>query len=390
MSASRYTVGVMTMDVEGRDSERFHRRVDAAVRRVEAEMLARLGLQVDLLGFEGPHLTPDAGAYSPLDFLRVAAGEKLERGVHFLLVVTEVDLSASVRSYALALPSRIANVGIVSTKRLDPAFWGDEGGDEVLVERLAHLLFHTFGHLVNLPYSDDPGNAMYRFARVEELDAMETLTPEQFAAVERALPREAHERTSRGGSPLGFAARSLARNARGIASAVAQANPLRLAAELPTMITAALSVILLLFFSPEPWDVASTVDLYQLALFGGAAVVGATLVLYRAFALGARVDRTHVLSESTVVTAAATGIVLLLTMTVLFALFGLGTFAAILTVFPEKLMATWPTVDPAVRRLDHVKLSVFVAGLGLLAGSLGGRADSRALVRRVLFVGDDA
>lgn len=36
-------------------------------------------------------------------------------------------------------------------------------------------------------------------------------------------------------------------------------------------------------------------------------------------------------------------------------------------------METRPTVDPAVRALDHVKLSLFVAALGMLAGSLGGR-----------------
>jgi hypothetical protein len=46
-------------------------------------------------------------------------------------------------------------------------------------------------------------------------------------------------------------------------------------------------------------------------------------------------------------------------------------------------------VDPAVRPIDHLKLSLFVAALGLLAGSLGGRADSKDLVRRVLFVDEE-
>jgi predicted Zn-dependent protease len=390
MPEPRYTVGVMTMDVEGRDSERFRRHVDAAVARVEPVLTEHLDVSLRLSAFEGPHLTPEAGAYAPLDFLHIGAAEKLERGAHFLLVVTEVDLAASTLSYALALPSRIANVGIVSTKRLDPSFWGDADDEDALVRRLAHLLLHTFGHLVNLPYHADPDNAMFRLARVEELDRMSRLTPEQYAQIERALPREAHERTHRGGGRMGFVLASLLRNARGIASAVAQANPLRLAFGLPTMITAALSVVLLLFFSPEPWDVASTVELYQLALFALAATLGAAFVLYRAFALGTRVGRGRVLSESTVVTAAATGATLLLTMLLLFALFALGTYAAIATIFPERLMETWPTVDPAVRTLDHVKLSVFIAGLGILAGSLGGRADSRRLVRRVLFVGDDA
>ena len=75
------------------------------------------------------------------------------------------------------------------------------------------------------------------------------------------------------------------------------------------MITAALSVIIVLFFSPEMWDVASTVDLYQLVLFSG---------------------------------------------------FSLLVYGGIVTIFPPKLMETWPTVGPAVRTLDHVKLSLFL------------------------------
>ena len=58
-------------------------------------------------------------------------------------------------------------------------------------------------------------------------------------------------------------------------------------------------------------------------------------------------------------------------------------------MFPRKLMGTWPTVDPAVRTADHIKLSLFVASVATLAGSLGGRADSRDLVRGVLFVDEE-
>jgi hypothetical protein len=96
-----------------------------------------------------------------------------------------------------------------------------------------------------------------------------------------------------------------------------------------------------------------------------------------------------VLSESAVVTAAATVLSLFLTMLLLFSLFVGLTFLGTITVFPQKLMETWPTVDPAVHTIDHLKLSLFVAALGLLAGSLGGRADSKDLVRRVLFIDEE-
>ena len=387
-SSREYTVGVMTMDVEGKHSERFERQANAAVQAFDEALASETGLRVDLLRFDGPHLVPAAGAYAPLDFLHVGMTEKLERDVDFLLIVTEVDLAATTLSYTLALPSQLTNIGVVSTKRLEAAFWGEETDETLSVRRLSHLMLHTFGHLLNLPHSNDPDNTMYAFENVEDLGAMATLTPAQHEHMRRALPREAHERTSRG-NRWGFALKMLFRDWRSIGRAVLRANPLRLATRLPTLITAALSVIIVVFFSPEMWDVASTVELYQLALFSLASVAVATFVLYRAFALGAVLRRDRLVAESSVVTGAATLLSLFLTMLFVFSAFVALAYLGIVTIFPRKLMETWPTVDPAVRTLDHVKLSLFVAALGTLAGSLGGRADSRDLVRGVLFLDEE-
>lgn len=387
-SSREYTIGVMTMDVEGKHSRHFEERVNAAVEAFDKAFATEAKLRVDLLRFDGPHLTPAAGAYAPLDFLRIGMTEKLERDIDFLLIVTEVDLAASTLSYTLALPSQLTNIGVVSTKRLDPRFWGDEADEALTSRRLSHLLLHTLGHLLNLPHSKDPQNAMYAFRSVEDLGVMATLTPEQHDRMRRALPREAHERTSQG-NRWGFVLKTLLADWRSIGHAVARANPLRLATRLPTLITAALSVIIVVFFSPEMWDVASTVELYQLVLFSIASVTVATFVLYQAFAFGAVLRRGRLLAESSVVTGAATLLSLLLTMLFLFTAFAALAYLGIVTIFPRKLMETWPTVDPAVRTLDHVKLSLFVAALGTLAGSLGGRADSRGLVRDVLFIDEE-
>jgi predicted Zn-dependent protease len=383
-----YVVGIMTMEVEGKNSERFHRHVTQAVKAFEDAITHALGVRVALLTFEGPHLTPTAGAYAPLDFLHMGMAEKLERDVHFLLIITEVDLSATALSYTLALPSQLTNVSVVSTKRLHPGFWGDPEDASLTVRRLTTLLLHTFGHLLNLPHARDPHNVMYDFAGVDDLSVMEYLTPAQRQRMRQALPQEAHERTSRQGR-WRFALHTLVRDWRSIARAVVRANPFRLITRLPTMITAALSVIIIVFFSSEIWDVGSTVELYQLALFSVVAVLTATAVLYRTFSFGGVLGRGRVLAESTVVTGAATGLSLLLTMLLLFMVFMGLTYLGTITIFPRKLMETWPTVDPAVRTLDHVKVSLFVAALGVLAGSLGGRADSKDLVRGVLFVDEE-
>lgn len=389
--AAKYVVGVMRTVVEATDDAPFFALVDAAIERVEKDLSDDLGLRIDVFAFEGPHLTPDAGAYAPLDFLRIGLGEKIERGINFLLIVTEVDLAASTLSFALALPSQLTNVGVISTKRLDPAFWGEDADPDRTADRLAALMLHTLGHLLNLRHHPDATNVMFDFGDVEALDQMHAVTPAQREQIVRNLPVEARERVSREGrGRWSFVARALALNLRGIGAAVVRANPFRLLARLPTMLTAALSVVIVLFFSPEMWDVASTVDFYQLVLFAFLAVSGATFALYRTFAFGAVLGRDRLLSESAVVTEAATVLSLFLTVALLYVVFAGALYTGIVTIFPQKLMETWPTVDPAVRTLDHVKLALFIGGLGVLAGSLGGRADSRDLVRGVLFVDEES
>lgn len=388
-NSQEYVVGVMTMDVEGKDSERFLDCVDQAVSAFERSLSDLLDVRVDTLSFEGPHLMPSAGAYAPLDFLRIGMTEKIERRVQFLLIITEVDLSATSFGSTLALPSQLTNVGIISTKRLNPTFWGNLDDRQLTVRRLETLLLHTFGRLLNLSYAKSPQNIMHDFVEVEDLTNMVHLTDSQRQEMRKALPREAHERMSRK-HRWRFILQTLVRDWRSIAIAVIQANPFRLLARLPTMITAALSTIIFLFFTPDMWDVASTVELYQLIVFSFIAIAAATIALYRAFAFGGVLSRNRRLAESTVVTSAATILSLLLTMALLFSIFMGLIYMGIVTIFPRKLMETWPTVDPAVRTIDHIKLSIFVAALGVLAGSLGGRADSDGLIRGVLFVDEES
>ena len=387
-----YAVGVMTMDVEGKSAEAFEAVVRGGVAVFE-RTLERLGLRTDLFAFDGPHLTPAAGAYAPLDFLEIGIAEKLERHIPFLLVVTEVDLSSSSLAYTLALPSQLTNIGVVSTKRLDPGFWGDTPDPERASARLGALLLHTFGHLLNLRHHDDPANLMRPVESVEDLDAMRTFTDAQQERLRRMLPRESHDTRAAGRGPVArwsFAAKTIAADAGSIARAVARANPLRLVGRMPTMIAAGLSVIIVLLFGAETWDVAGASSLFQAVLFSVVSLAAAAFVLYRAFAFDALLGRDGRLHESTVVTATATLVSLGLTLLVLFALFGGLMYLGVVTVFPERLMAGWSTGDPVTSTIDHVKLSLFLAAMGVLAGSLGGRSDSRDVVRGVLFLSEES
>lgn len=391
-SSSEYVVGVMTMDVEGKDSTGFNEIVARGVKDVEAA-LDRLGLKTDLFAFSGPHLTPAAGAYAPLDFLEIGIAEKLERKLPFLLIVTEVDLSSSSLAYTLALPSQLTNVGVVSTKRLDPGFWGDDPDPDRAAHRLGVLLLHTFGHLLNLRHADDDANVMHPVESVEDLDGKQAFTDAQQRRLKAMLPRESHDTFASGRGRLArwtFALKTLVADADSIARAVVRAHPFRLVARMPTMIAAGLSVIIVLLFGAETWDVAEAATVGQAVLFSVISLAAAAFVLYRAFAFDALLGRDGRLAESTVVTASATLISLALALVSLFLLFAGLMYLGVVTVFPERLMAAWSTGDPATDTLDHVKLSLFLAAMGVLAGSLGGRSDSRDLVRGVLFLTEES
>ncbi len=387
-NSGSFIVGVMKMEIEGRESERFSQVVDLAVAELEAAFAHEPRLRTNSLAFAGPHLTPGAGNYAPLDFLEIGLAEKLERDLPFLLIVTEVDLSSSSLAFALALPSPLTNIAVISTRRLDPGFWGDTPDPERTATRLAKLMLHSFGHLVGLHHERDTANVMYPLEKVEDLDRMGALTTSQLEEIALILPHEANERSTRDGK-LGFVCETLFRDAGAIARAVTRANPLRLLARMPTMLAAALSVIIVLLFSAETWDVAYAVTIPQIVLFSILGLAAAVFVLYRAFAFDTLLSRDRRITEASVVTIASVFLSLLLTLLVMFMLFGGLMYFAIVTVFPEQLMESWPGDGEATTALDHFKLSVFLATMGVLAGSLGGRSDSRDLVRGVLFILED-
>ena len=300
-----FTVGVMKMEVEGRDSQRFSAVVARAVDRLDATFAAEPRLRTRTLAFEGAHLTPGPGVYAPLDFLEIGLAEKLERDLPFLLIVTEVDLSSSSLAYTLALPSQLTNIAVLSTRRLDPAFWGDAPDPERIADRLAALMLHCFGHLNALRHVCEPTNVMYALEGVQDLDRMTRLDADQLACMSRTLPREARERSTRTGKAR-FVLQMLVEDAGAIVGAVARANPFRLLAMMPTMLAAALSVIVVLLFSAETWDVASAVTVPQIATFSLICLASAAFVLYRAFAFDTLLSRDRRITESGIVTMAAT------------------------------------------------------------------------------------
>ena len=382
------TIGIMHLRMEGRSSDGLEPITRRATERFTRTMQREPGLAVTSLSFAGPPLTPDENGYRALDFVQIGINEKTERRLAFLLIVTEVEIAGDSLSYLLALPSQLTNVAILSTRRL-AADLGAEGQDTALLaDRLATLMLHCFGRLLNLGYQPEPSNYMARIAAPSDLDEMIHFSDPQYRRMAERLPREANDRYS-GRQRVRFFLRQGTGNVPRIIRAAWRANPLRIATKLPRMIATALSAIVLLIFSGETWDFAASVAPAQLTVFVAASFVAAVFVLYRAFSFRLVSTRQGEISESSVVTALATGLALLLTLCCLFVFFSAVMYAVVLFVFPDPLMRTWTSARDGSTVAAHLRLVLFLAAVGILSGSLGGSADSRSVVRNVLFAADE-
>ena len=383
-----YIIGIMKVQVEQTQaSEHFGTMVDQGVALFK-EQLGDLGARITVFQFTGPHLIPVEGAYLPFDFLQIGLSEKIERGINFMLILTEVDLSHTTHTYVLAYPSQLTNIGIVSAKRLWPSFWGRPPDEQLAARRLSALLLHTFGHLLGLGHSEAPTNAMYDFTTIDDLDRMRGFDRQQIAELRRNLPREAHEHLSTH-HRLRFVVQQTVANAGQILRGLWQVNPLRLLARLPTMITTGISAIILFLFNAYIWDVGGHVGIGESLLFSLFAVIVAMLLLYNSFGVNALINRRRGLSESTVVTVATTLLSLLVVIVLIYLIFLLFMYLMVIFVIPPGEMVTWPRGNPVATTAAQLKLSMFMAGIGVLTGSLGGRSDSPNVIRGILFLNEE-
>ena len=381
-------IGVMKLDIAGQKSDACLNDLTESATAVFSQIIQHhLAVQVDSFSFAGPSLNSSENGYLALDFIQIGINEKTERKLAFLLIITDVEIAAASMSYLLALPSQITNVAVISTRRLMTAK-ADNLQQALYTERLATLMLHCFGRLLNLNYVSEPTNYMARVQVPDDLDTMNGFTSAQYQQMIENLPREANDRYSEG-SKFAFVIRHILSNIPRILRGAVRANPLRIASKLPTMIATALSVIIVLIFGGETWDFAASVSYGQLSVFMASSFLAAAFVLYRAFSFRLVSTRRGQTSESSVVTAGATYVALMLTLICLFFMFGVLMYGVVVFVFPDPLMSTWTSDQDGATFAAHMRLTAFLASVGILSGSLGGSADSRSVVRNVLFAADE-
>ena len=111
--------------------------------------------------------TPDRGQYDGAKIL-----EKIEPAIYTdkAMVYTSVDLYIPIFTFVFGLAKLDGTVGIVSTARLNPQFYGLPVNEHLVQERLLKETIHELGHLLNLRHCPDYRCVMASSNTADDLD----------------------------------------------------------------------------------------------------------------------------------------------------------------------------------------------------------------------------
>jgi archaemetzincin len=87
-----------------------------------------------------------------------------------VLLVVHQDLFRNGNSFVFGLARPAAGAAVVSTARLGNEYYGREGNDDDLIDRIIKEGAHEFGHLAGLKHCTNPECIMFRPDTLDELD----------------------------------------------------------------------------------------------------------------------------------------------------------------------------------------------------------------------------
>ncbi|HEX7047381.1 MAG TPA: hypothetical protein VF275_07405 [Gammaproteobacteria bacterium] len=324
----------------------------------------------------------------PSDFLDEASLGMAQGPHDMIIVVTDVTLVSHERKVQEGLASPTARIAVVSTRKLTTAPRGKpQRGLEAMATRAnaSALLLHLIGHLAGLRH-ERSSEVMQPFAFRESRDALL-----RFNAGERKwltrISKRLPERELHGKARLAaflFHVLMAARHPMQVLRPLLRNKAPLLPLSLPGLATAAVAPCFLLVFTAEIWDVGLGMSNAVAAIYAILSILGATLFLANVQSLFLPRKERNVLTEHLAVANAVIFLSILLACIGLFLIVGALILAIEVYIFPADLMNTWPTLDrPEVDLGDKLRLSAFIATVGVSTGALAGGFESRTVIRNL-------
>jgi len=317
------------------------------------------------------------GALDPVDLLEIGVAEKLHRHWDYVVVVVPNELLSRHGPSTLGVPSSALEAAVASSSRL--------GADEALARRLAALALHLLGHLWGLEHAES--GPMRPVGEPEDLD----LAP--FPEAQREQARRQLEEVARTRledvqahwSAVSFYARTFAKDAHEIASAIWGYRPWRMPVYLGRLTAAAAVSVVYFLLTSDAWALGAHVSWRAVLGLAALSVVAATVFIFSGQDLG-RLGREHAWREQ----LARTRLVLLgtlgLGMLSLWAALWLLSLAGA-WILPRALLADWMGLDPTAEHL--LRYAVFTATIGVLGAALGGNLEEEREIKAELFFDEE-
>ena len=392
-SEPEMNVGMLVMPSPTGNAEKLAQFALSIARPVSAAMEAASTLRWNFQ-LATPRQLDSENAKLPSDFLDEASMGMAQGPYDMVIVVTDVILVSRNRKVQEGLASSTARIGVISTRNLAATPRGEtlrELDSPSVETNGSALLLHLVGHLAGLDH-ERGSQVMQPYAFRASRRSLPRFNERERKTLARAstrLPeRELHGRATL--AELMFHLLMAIRHPAQLLKPLLRSKPILLPLSLPGLATAAVAPCFLLVFTAEIWDVGLGMSNAVAAIYAVLSVLGATLFLANVQSLFLPRKNRNVLTEHLAVANSSIFLSILLMCVGLFLIVAALMLVIEIFIFPADLMQTWPTLDqPAITFADKLRLSAFIATVGVTTGALAGGFESRTMMQNLALFEDE-
>lgn len=319
------------------------------------------------------------------DFVGSASLRLAEGSYDLMIVVTDAPLLSSRDRIVSGLASPLTRTCILSTRNLRKPKRGEPLPlDSPTVHwNAATLLLNLIGRVMGAR-TDAPSGAMARFHPDFARTRVEAYDPPDEIRERSSRFAEEEYRISGPLSSLWAHFRSLLHDPGMLFRALVRNRAPFLPLRLPGLATAALAPVFLLVFTAEMWDAGLGMSNLTATFYALISIAAATLYLTFAQNLFLPRKDSPVLPRHLALANVVIFVTILLGIVGLFVMLTFISLALEIWVFPQGLIATWPTLEaPEVSFIDKLRLAVFISTVGVSTGALAGGLQRRNVLRQL-------